>query len=289
MAALALAAAILFGAAALGPTVSGILLSLPITGSIMPPFTLRLYGADALARLQRGFVAGLTGFTAFFLVVSATLGALGVVGVFRSRPSPRSPPWPHSRDGCGIASEICARLICLNTFSGPCASVDNHERPSHAAARAEAARGAPAADPKPREGHAPRAILGRRGAGAQPPLVRKRLPVQVFEHLGERPFSIEVRDADLVMAFRFRERRFVPVPHAGEEPLRFRVNASDFATLAAPEDAPDDHPFLHDLVVVGDPDIAAEVHKALEGIDVVRTRRILRRAVRLAKLDCARG
>jgi len=120
-------------------------------------------------------------------------------------------------------------------------------------------------------------------------LVRKRLPVRVFEHLGERPFSIEVRDLDLVMAFRFSERRFVPVPHAGEEPLRFRVNASDFATLAAPEEAPDDGLFLHDLVVVGDPDIAAEVHKALEGIDVVRTRRILRRAVRLTKLECARG
>jgi predicted lipid carrier protein YhbT len=91
------------------------------------------------------------------------------------------------------------------------------------------------------------------------------------------------------MAFRFCERRFVPVPHAGEEPLRFRVNASDFATLAAPEEAPDDGLFLHDLVVVGDPDIAGEVHEALEGIDVARTRRILRRAVRLARRECAQG
>lgn len=81
-AALALAAAILFGASALGPTVSGILLSLPITGSIMPPFTLKLYGADALARWQRGFVAGLTGFTAFFLVVSVTLATLGIAAAF---------------------------------------------------------------------------------------------------------------------------------------------------------------------------------------------------------------
>ncbi|MDH5264947.1 MAG: hypothetical protein OEX21_09385 [Betaproteobacteria bacterium] len=120
-------------------------------------------------------------------------------------------------------------------------------------------------------------------------LVRRRLPVRVFEHLGERPFSIEVRDLGLVMAFRFSEQRFVPVPHAGEEPLRFRVNASDFATLAAPEDAPDDGLFLHDLVVVGDPDIAGEVHRAFEGIDVARTRRILRRAVRLVRRDCARG
>ena len=81
-AALALAAAILFGAAALGPTMSGILLSLPITGSILPPFTLTLYGSDALARLQRGFVTGLSGFTAFFLVVTVALAPLGIAGSF---------------------------------------------------------------------------------------------------------------------------------------------------------------------------------------------------------------
>jgi hypothetical protein len=81
-AAFALAAGILFGAATLGPTVSGILLSLPVTGSIMPPFTLRLYGADALARLLRGFVTGLTGFTAFFLVVSVAVVPLGVAAAF---------------------------------------------------------------------------------------------------------------------------------------------------------------------------------------------------------------
>ena len=120
-------------------------------------------------------------------------------------------------------------------------------------------------------------------------MVRKRLPVAVFAHLGERPFSIEVRDLDLVMAFRYSGRRFVPVPCAGEAALRFRVNASDFATLAASEDAPPDEFFLHDLVVVGDPDIAAEVHKSLEGLDVARTRRILRRAVRMVGRDTARG
>ncbi|MGE0356926.1 MAG: hypothetical protein AB7P08_08430 [Burkholderiales bacterium] len=81
-AALALAAAILFGAATLGPVVSGILLSLPITGSIMPPFTLRLYGADSLARLQRGFVKGLTAFAAFFLVVSLAVVPLGAAAAF---------------------------------------------------------------------------------------------------------------------------------------------------------------------------------------------------------------
>ena len=82
---------------------------------------------------------------------------------------------------------------------------------------------------------------------------------------------------------------FVPVPVAGEPALRFRVNASDFATLAQPEGEPDDGRFLHDLVVVGDPDIADEVHGSLEGIDVVRTRRILRRALRMAQREAARG
>lgn len=81
-AALALAAVILLGASTLGPLVSGILLSMPITGSIMPPFTLALYGEDALARLLRGFVTGLTGFSSFFAVVAVALVPLGTVAAF---------------------------------------------------------------------------------------------------------------------------------------------------------------------------------------------------------------
>jgi len=77
VAAFVLAALILWSARAFGPVVSGVLLSLPITGSIMPPFTLALYGADALARLVRGFVAGLSGFAAFFFVLATSLPALG--------------------------------------------------------------------------------------------------------------------------------------------------------------------------------------------------------------------
>lgn len=118
-------------------------------------------------------------------------------------------------------------------------------------------------------------------------MLRRRLPVSAFEHLGDRPFSIEVRDIDLVMDFRYVDRRFVPVPHAGEAALRFRVNASDFATLAAPEGEPCEG-FLHDLVITGDPQIAGEVHEALSGIDVARTRRILRRAARMAARAAAR-
>lgn len=82
LAALVLAAVILFGAETFGPVMSGVLLSLPITGAIMPPFTLALYGRDALAWLQRGFITGLTGFSTFFFVVATTAEALGTAASF---------------------------------------------------------------------------------------------------------------------------------------------------------------------------------------------------------------
>ena len=81
-AALVLAAFILWSAPIFGPVVSGILLSLPITGSIMPPFTLALYGNDAVARLARGFIAGLCGFTAFFFTVASTATHWGLPAAF---------------------------------------------------------------------------------------------------------------------------------------------------------------------------------------------------------------
>ena len=82
VAAFALAAAILWSANAFGAVVSGILLSVPVTGSIMPPFTLALHGADAVARLTRGFVVGLSGFTAFFFVIATAVVPLGVAAAF---------------------------------------------------------------------------------------------------------------------------------------------------------------------------------------------------------------
>jgi hypothetical protein len=81
-AAFGLAVAILWSARVFGPVVSGVLLSLPITGSIMPPFTLKLYGPDAVARLTRGFITGLCGFVAFFFVVSSTVVSLGITTSF---------------------------------------------------------------------------------------------------------------------------------------------------------------------------------------------------------------
>ncbi|MEO5677355.1 MAG: hypothetical protein ABIQ84_07390 [Usitatibacter sp.] len=97
VAAFALAGLILWSAPVFGPLVSGILLSLPITGSIMPPFTLALYGPGALTRLVRGFVVGLSGFTAFFLVVASTLVAWGIVASF----------------ACAVAAAV-ATLFCVN-------------------------------------------------------------------------------------------------------------------------------------------------------------------------------
>ena len=82
IAAFALAVLIVWSAARFGPVVSGLLLSLPVTGSIMPPFTLSLYGPDAVARLARGFLVGLTGFTAFFFVLATTLVAWGALSAF---------------------------------------------------------------------------------------------------------------------------------------------------------------------------------------------------------------
>ncbi len=82
VAAFVLAAVILWSARVFGPVVSGVLLSLPVTGSIMPPFTLAVYGPDALARLMRGFVLGLCGFASFFFVVATLLPALGLVAGF---------------------------------------------------------------------------------------------------------------------------------------------------------------------------------------------------------------
>jgi hypothetical protein len=82
VAAFALAVAIIWSANTFGPVVSGVLLSVPVTGSIMPPFTLALYGPHAAARLIRGFVVGLSGFTAFFFVVATWAVSLGITGVF---------------------------------------------------------------------------------------------------------------------------------------------------------------------------------------------------------------
>lgn len=82
VAAFVLAAAIVWSAPIFGPVVSGLLLSVPVTGSIIPPFTLALYGPQALIRLLRGFIVGLSGFTAFFATLAFALPAWTIPAAF---------------------------------------------------------------------------------------------------------------------------------------------------------------------------------------------------------------
>ncbi len=77
-AAVLLAIVVMWGAALFGPVVSGVLLSMPITGSVMPPFTLALYGADAVAPPGAWLIVGLCGFSTFFFTVAAAIVPLGI-------------------------------------------------------------------------------------------------------------------------------------------------------------------------------------------------------------------
>lgn len=81
-AALTLAAAVMLGAETFGPRVSGMLLAFPITASVLPVFTLVLYGADATARLLSGFLIGLIGFVAYFFAFASLVEAQGPAMAF---------------------------------------------------------------------------------------------------------------------------------------------------------------------------------------------------------------
>jgi hypothetical protein len=74
--AVVVAALIVFGSESLPARVSGLLLVWPITGSVLPCFTLPLHGAVATINLLRGFANGLFGFVTFFAVLSALLPRL---------------------------------------------------------------------------------------------------------------------------------------------------------------------------------------------------------------------
>ncbi|MCM5679123.1 hypothetical protein M8A51_06220 [Schlegelella sp. S2-27] len=76
-AALVMAAAIMLGADVLPVMVSGLLLAIPIAGNVLPCFTLPRHGAQATVALLTGFVRGLFGFAAFFVVLHATLPGAG--------------------------------------------------------------------------------------------------------------------------------------------------------------------------------------------------------------------
>jgi len=81
-AAVAMAAVIIAGADVLPPAVSGLLLAVPITGTVLPCFTLPRYGAAATRSLMAGFLQGLHGFAAFFIALYWALGATGRLAAF---------------------------------------------------------------------------------------------------------------------------------------------------------------------------------------------------------------
>ena len=76
-AALVIAALIMLGAEFFGPRASGILLGFPVTSSVLPAFTLYLYGSDATIRLLSGFTIGLIGFVTYFFAFASLVLPLG--------------------------------------------------------------------------------------------------------------------------------------------------------------------------------------------------------------------
>jgi hypothetical protein len=73
LAAALLGGAILLSAQTLPPSVSGLLMAVPIAGSVLPCFTLRNFGSAATVGLLRGFARGLNAFGLFFVVLYLTL------------------------------------------------------------------------------------------------------------------------------------------------------------------------------------------------------------------------
>lgn len=70
-----LAAAVVLSAQHVPAAVSGLLLAWPISGSILPSFTLPAYGHAATVTLLRGFAIGLVGFVTFFVALVFLLDA----------------------------------------------------------------------------------------------------------------------------------------------------------------------------------------------------------------------
>lgn len=71
--ALTVGAVILLSAGRVPAALSGLLLAWPVTGSVLPSFTLPIHGRDATVNLLRGFATGLIGFVVFFNVLPLAL------------------------------------------------------------------------------------------------------------------------------------------------------------------------------------------------------------------------
>jgi hypothetical protein len=74
-AAAVLGGAIIVSAQSLPASVSGLLMAVPIAGSVLPCFTLRNFGTAATVGLLRGFARGLVAFCMYFVVLYLGLGA----------------------------------------------------------------------------------------------------------------------------------------------------------------------------------------------------------------------
>lgn len=74
--AMAVAAGVLWGAGHLSAGLAGLLLAAPITGIVLPSFTLPRQGAPATVALLAGFIRGQVGFVAFFVVMLLALPVL---------------------------------------------------------------------------------------------------------------------------------------------------------------------------------------------------------------------
>jgi hypothetical protein len=72
-AAVFMAAVVIGGSARLPVALAGLLLAVPISGLILPSFTLPRHGAAATVALLRGFTVGQIGFSAFFVTMLALL------------------------------------------------------------------------------------------------------------------------------------------------------------------------------------------------------------------------
>jgi hypothetical protein len=65
-----LVVALTSSSSALGPSVSGLLTPFPVATSVVVAFTLQQSGRDAAIRTLRGYLTGLPGFAAFFVIVA---------------------------------------------------------------------------------------------------------------------------------------------------------------------------------------------------------------------------
>jgi hypothetical protein len=82
LAAITLAGTIIVGADYFPASISGILLAIPIAGSILPCFTLPTYGYQATVNLLGGFAKGLNGFCTFFIGLLLALPVFNAATAF---------------------------------------------------------------------------------------------------------------------------------------------------------------------------------------------------------------